>query len=174
MSWSGTPETPEPSSTDHRTVARPLREGFPMPGSSAQQHGKSDSIPCAAHGRQTFHGTILLVDDEELVRGFVRMVLEGVGYRVLEAGTPEELDHLREHHQGAIDLLLTDVVMSGRSGPEVSELLRSQYPHLKVLYMSGHTDDAAFRQEVRLAAIAFIQKPFSPSALAQKIQELLA
>jgi len=173
MPWYGTPENSESSNTDHRTVA-PKGGGFPLPGSSAQRHGKTGSVTSAARGGRTCRGTILLVDDEEMVRGFVRMVLEGDGYHVLEAGTPEELDYLREHHHGAIDLLLTDVVMPGRSGPEVSELLRSEYPHLKVLYMSGHTDDAVFRQGVRLAAIAFIQKPFSPSALAQKVQELLA
>lgn len=117
--------------------------------------------------------TILLVEDEQMVRTLVRTVLESCGYRVLEAGSPEELDRVQELHSGAIDLLLTDVVMPTCSGPEVSELLRKRYPDLKVLYMSGYTDDAVVRHGVCTAEAAFIQKPFSPVALAQKVRELL-
>jgi PAS domain S-box-containing protein len=117
--------------------------------------------------------TILLVEDEGMVRTLVRTVLEGCGYHVLEAANTEELERIREQHRDLIDLLLTDVVMPGRSGPEVAELLRRDYPELRVLFMSGYTDDAVIRHGVSTAEAAFIQKPFSPLALAQKVRELL-
>ena len=117
--------------------------------------------------------TILLVEDEAMVRTLVRTVLEGCGYRVLEAATVEELDRLREQHPDTIDLLLTDVVMPERSGPEVAEFLRQDYPDLRVLFMSGYTDDAVIRHGMSTAEAAFIQKPFSPWILAQKVRELL-
>lgn len=118
--------------------------------------------------------TILLVEDEEMVRTLIRTVLEGCGYRVVEAASAEELDQLRTQQLGAIDLLLTDVVMPTRSGPEVAELLRQDYPGLKVLFMSGYTDDVVIRRGVSTAETTFIQKPFSPLALAQKVRELLS
>ena len=117
--------------------------------------------------------TILLVEDEEMVRTLIRTILEGCGYRVLEAATAQDLDRIREQRPIAIDLLVTDVVMPVRSGPEVAELLRQDYPELKVLFMSGYTDDAVIRRGVRTAEATFIQKPFSPLALAQKVRELL-
>jgi CheY-like chemotaxis protein len=108
-----------------------------------------------------------------MVRTLIRTVLESYGYRVLEAGTPEEVDRVRAQYRGPLDLLITDVVMPTRSGPEVSALLRLQYPELKVLYISGYTDDAVLRHGVSTAETAFLQKPFSPVALAQKVRELL-
>jgi PAS domain S-box-containing protein len=117
--------------------------------------------------------TILLVEDEVMVRTLLRTVLAGCGYQVLEAGTSEELDRVRAQYRGPLDLLITDVVMPTRSGPEVSALLRLQYPELKVLYISGYTDDAVFRHGMSTAETAFLQKPFSPVTLAQKVRELL-
>jgi CheY-like chemotaxis protein len=117
--------------------------------------------------------TILLVEDEEMVRALVRTVLESCGYHVLEASSTKELDLIRMQHRGAIDLLLTDVVMPERSGTEVSALLRQQYPGLKVLYMSGYTTNAVLQQEIHRSEAGFIQKPFGPLALARKVREIL-
>jgi CheY-like chemotaxis protein len=118
--------------------------------------------------------TILLVEDAELVRNLARQVLEGAGYRVLEAASAEAAIDLCERSNGdRIDLLLTDVVMPGMSGNEMSRILLSKQPGMPVLYMSGYTDDAIVQHGVLEAGINFLQKPFTPGALALKVREVL-
>jgi len=118
-------------------------------------------------------GTILLVEDENLLRNLIQEVLSASGYEVLEASSGPEALRLFEEHQGPISLLLTDVVMPRMSGQVLAERLRLARPELKVLYMSGYTDDAVVRHGVQAAEVAFIQKPFSPHQLTRKVQELL-
>jgi signal transduction histidine kinase/ActR/RegA family two-component response regulator len=118
--------------------------------------------------------TILLVEDADVVRDLAREVLEEIsGYRVLEATNAEDALQICQKHQGGIDLLLTDVVMPGGSGPEVSARVRALKPDIRVLYMSGYTDDAIVRHGVLEAGLNFIQKPFTPNGLAQKVREVL-
>jgi two-component system cell cycle sensor histidine kinase/response regulator CckA len=118
--------------------------------------------------------TILLVEDADVVRDLAREVLEEIsGYRVLEATNAEDALQICQKHQGRIDLLLTDVVMPGGSGPEVSARVRALKPDIRVLYMSGYTDDAIVRHGVLEAGLNFIQKPFTPNGLAQKVREVL-
>ncbi len=118
-------------------------------------------------------GTILLVEDEEAVRRLARRVLEGLGYQVLEAASgPEALDRMA-HHAGRLDLVLTDVIMPGMSGQELSARLRTLLPDLKILYVSGYTDDAILQHGTLLPNTSFLQKPFSPGSLAARIQEVL-
>lgn len=118
-------------------------------------------------------GTILLVEDEELLRSLVREVLTASGYVVLEAANGSAALRLAREHPGPISLLLTDVVMPQMSGQELSERLRAVHPDLKVLFMSGYTDDAVVRHGVQAAEVAFIQKPFSPHQLTRKVQEVI-
>jgi CheY-like chemotaxis protein/two-component sensor histidine kinase len=117
--------------------------------------------------------TILLVEDEEGVRELARDILRASGYTVIEARNGPEALLLCEHHQGPIDLLLTDVVMPQMSGRELAERMGPVRPNLSVLYMSGYTDDAVIRHGVLGADTAFLQKPFTPAALGQRVRETL-
>ena len=118
--------------------------------------------------------TILLVEDAEWVRTLARQVLETAGYRVLEAGSAEAAINLCERINGdRIDLLLTDVVMPGMSGDDMSKVLQAKQPNMPVLYMSGYTDDSIVQHGVLEPGINFLQKPFSPGALALKVREVL-
>ena len=118
-------------------------------------------------------GTILLVEDEDVVREMVAETLKDCGYMVLIAGNgPAALD-LSDEFSGEIKLMLTDVVMPQMSGRQLTEKLSPKRPSMKVLYMSGYTDDAIVRHGVLEEGTAFIGKPFSPDALVLKIGELL-
>jgi CheY-like chemotaxis protein len=117
--------------------------------------------------------TILLVEDHDAVRRLAALVLEDRGYRVLAAaGGAEALDVL-ERSRGAVDLLVTDVVMPGMSSLEMVERARSSHPGLKVLFMSGYTDDAMIHQKIQGIGAPYLEKPFSPGALAAKVREAL-
>ena len=117
--------------------------------------------------------TVLLVEDEEVVRRLAREILSGNGYRVLEAGNGREALLLSEAHRGEIHLLLTDVVMPKMSGRELTGRIRPLRPGLRILYMSGYTDDAILRHGVLEDGIPFLQKPFTPEGLARKVREVL-
>jgi PAS domain S-box-containing protein len=117
--------------------------------------------------------TVLVVEDEAAVRALVCQVLRTCGYTVLEAGRGTEALHAWEGHHGPIHLLLTDVVMPEMGGPELAERLTAVRPDLKVLYLSGYTDDAVVRHGVLRAEADFLQKPFSPVALARRVREVL-
>jgi two-component system, cell cycle sensor histidine kinase and response regulator CckA len=117
--------------------------------------------------------TILVVEDEPALRSLVRGVLESTGYTVLEASQGVEALLVSDQHQGPIQLLLTDLVMHGLSGRELAEQMLVFHPDLKVLYMSGYTDDFVVHQDVQEAQAAFLQKPFTPDSLACKVREVL-
>ncbi len=117
--------------------------------------------------------TILLVEDEAGVRALARRVLESRGYTVLEAGRGEEALQVSETHTGPIHLLLTDVIMPGMSGRALADRLAPMHPGMKVLFMSGYTDNAVVHHGVLESGIAFVQKPFTPEALLRKVREIL-
>ncbi|HYJ46250.1 MAG TPA: PAS domain S-box protein, partial [Pyrinomonadaceae bacterium] len=117
--------------------------------------------------------TILLAEDEELVRHLAREVLEMHGYNVLEAANGGAAFLICERHQGPIHMLLTDVVMPEMGGGELAKRLASIRPEMRVLYMSGYTDNAIVHHGVLDEGANFIQKPFSADALAQKVREIL-
>jgi CheY-like chemotaxis protein len=117
--------------------------------------------------------TILLAEDEEGVRRLVRTVLESYGYQVVEAQNGREALAVSLRHLGTIHLLVTDVVMPMMSGRDLAHRLLQQRPNLRVLYMSGYTEEAIIRHGVAAAGTALVQKPFSPTALARKIREVL-
>src|SRR5206468_2102691 len=117
--------------------------------------------------------TVLLVEDEAGVRGLARAVLERCGYHVIEASGGAEALAQVERQAGPVHLLLTDVVMPGMSGRELAEDAIARRPDLRVLFMSGYTDDAVIRHGVLGTGVAFIGKPFTPVALATKVREIL-
>ncbi len=117
--------------------------------------------------------TVLLVEDEPVVRRLVAEILETNGYTVLQAADGPSVLEVARRHSGAIDLLLTDVVMPGMSGPEVAQSVTSMRPGTHVLYMSGYTDSAIDRHGVLEPGIAFLQKPFSTDDLTRKVRALL-
>jgi CheY-like chemotaxis protein len=117
--------------------------------------------------------TLLLVEDEEGVRTFARRALENGGYRVLIAASGADAMEVARGHPGPIHLLLTDVVMPGLSGRELAEQLLVERPDVRVIYTSGYTDDETVRHGVREAETAFLQKPFTPEELGQRIREVL-
>jgi signal transduction histidine kinase/CheY-like chemotaxis protein len=123
----------------------------------------------------TLHGTetILLVEDEEQVRTIVLSILRRQGYSVIPAQHAGEALLLCEQHPEAIDLLLTDVVMPQMSGPELAKRLASTRPEMKVLCMSGYTDDSIVRHGVLEGGVAFLQKPITPASLARRVREVL-
>jgi PAS domain S-box-containing protein len=118
-------------------------------------------------------GTILLAEDEEMVRTLARQVLEMYGYQVLEAANGGAALLICERHTEGIHLLLTDVVMPEMSGPELADRLAQLHPRMKVLFMSGYTDDTIVHQGVLDEGTPFIQKPFAPDDLARKVKEVL-
>ena len=117
--------------------------------------------------------TILLVEDEPGVRELTNMVLSGRGYLVLEALNPQDAERLAENHGSEIHLLLTDVVMPGISGRDLAKKLTARHPNLRVLYMSGYTYNVIAEDGTLEEGLSFLQKPFTPQILAQKVRETL-
>ncbi len=117
--------------------------------------------------------TILLAEDEDMVRTLVKETLEREGYRVLAASNAAEARRLLEENAGPIQLLITDVVMPKMSGRDLARQISSVRPEIRVLYMSGYTDAAVVNSGILQKDVAFLQKPFTPMALSHKVREVL-
>lgn len=142
---------------------------FPKVDEAAQGAQAVSGAVGRVHGRET----ILLVEDDPAVRGLVHEALRLNGYNVLVARHGIEALLTGAKHIGPIHLLLTDVVMPQMSGPEVAEKLTIVRPDIKVLYMSGYPDHPVFSQGGVKRGTAFLQKPFTPNVLTQKVREVL-
>jgi CheY-like chemotaxis protein len=118
--------------------------------------------------------TVLVVEDEPSVRDLAVRILRKVGYRVLSAESGAVALALVRQHPDTVHLLLTDVVMPRMSGRQLAEQLNTRYPEMRVLYMSGYTDNAIVHHGVLYEDVHFIGKPFSPAALTRKVREVLA
>jgi CheY-like chemotaxis protein len=117
--------------------------------------------------------TLLLVEDEPEVRSLVQRILKTQGYTVVTAANPDEALAVAREFKGPIQLMVTDVVMPGMSGLQLAERLAPTRPDMRVLFMSGYTNDAIGHQGVLDPGTAFLQKPFTPNALARKVREVL-
>lgn len=117
--------------------------------------------------------TILVAEDEEVVRKLVRNILESHGYTVLEAARGSDAIHICSKYEDTIHLLVTDVVMPQMSGKQLSEFVSQMRINMRVLFMSGYTENAIVHHGVVDSATAFVQKPFVPSALLKKVREVL-
>ncbi len=117
--------------------------------------------------------SILLVEDDDAVRRVTSRMLEGMGFRVIAAAGPRQALDLARDHIGTIDVLLSDVIMPGINGREMAEALRKLRPSVKVVFVSGYTDDVALLQQLRAQTLFFLQKPFSAHALGQMIRSAL-
>jgi CheY-like chemotaxis protein len=117
--------------------------------------------------------TVLLVEDEEQVRELAALALQRAGYHVVQAQHPQDAIELMARHTGPVHLILTDVVMPGMNGRVMVEKLVSRFPDARILFMSGYTDDALAPLGVAPADVAFLNKPFTPNELAERVREVL-
>jgi signal transduction histidine kinase/ActR/RegA family two-component response regulator len=140
-----------------------------------QEHAALDEVkppPPAIEPSRDFE-TILVVEDEEIVRELVCDVLDQQGYNVLCANGGRAALQMAATHEGKIDLLLTDVIMPQMNGHELAAQLVAQRPELRVLYVSGYSDDDIGSHGVLDDTVALLEKPFSPQALARKVREVM-
>jgi CheY-like chemotaxis protein len=117
--------------------------------------------------------TVLVVDDEESVRELIARILSQRGYNILVAGRGSEALAISRDHPDRIDLLVTDVVMAETSGPELAARLIGQRPELKVLFVSSYVGEADEWRQALAFVPGFVEKPFAPDTLCQKVAELL-
>ena len=143
-----------------------------LPRSAASPLSSAPPVPAVQVGTGG-HETVLLVEDESLVRETARRILAGSGYIVLEASSGTEALSVAAACQGPVALLLTDVVMPGMTGRELAQELAVVRPATKVLYMSGYMADVMGRHGVLEAGIDLVTKPFTPETLRQKVHEVL-
>ena len=137
------------------------------PGDGVESAGR-DAAPVAGSG------TVLVVEDAVDLRELIAEILGMAGFTVLSAGAPGEALEMVARHAGAIDLLLTDVVMPEMSGRDLADRLTAARPEMKVLYMSGYTDDAIVHHGVLDPGTALLAKPFTPDALTRRVGDLLS
>jgi two-component system cell cycle sensor histidine kinase/response regulator CckA len=132
------------------------------------------ALPVAPIAERGAGETVLVLEDDDLVRNAVRRVLKASGYKVLVAHSADEALAICRSHPATIDLLLTDCVLPGTSGPDAVRRLVPLRPSMKVIFMSGFTDHAIVQQGILEPGVHFIQKPFAPAGLAGKIRAVLA
>jgi two-component system, cell cycle sensor histidine kinase and response regulator CckA len=147
------------------TVARIYLPMVEAKGEAAGEEQPAEDPPTGVE-------TILLVEDETRVRKLILDVLGSRGYKMLEATRGEEALRLAKRHGADIDLALVDVVMPEMSGPDVVRQIAPLCPKLRVLYMSGYTDEAIVHHGIA-ESVSFLQKPFLPDALARRVREVL-
>ncbi|MDP2657781.1 MAG: ATP-binding protein, partial [Candidatus Deferrimicrobium sp.] len=155
----------EPGRGTAMKIYLPRVTGETAPKDERRDAGFEDRL----HGSET----ILLVEDEETLRKLASSILEGYRYTVLSAGNGEEALQLLKNSPAIPRLLVTDVVMPKMGGRELSDRIKAIYPGTRVLFMSGYTDNAIVDHGVLKPGVSFLQKPFTPKALARKVRVVL-
>jgi CheY-like chemotaxis protein len=118
-------------------------------------------------------GTVLLVEDDEQVRRFVRSLLSGDGYQILEAATGTDALQLAETHSGDIDLLLSDMLLPELSGYDLAQRLQPLFPRMKVLFMTGYVEGDIVTRGVGELGASFLDKPFQPVVLLNRVRQMV-
>lgn len=142
---------------------------FPLVAETAERDERGHTQAEPLGGSET----LLIVEDDDLVRSLAHTILQAHGYTVLEANNGRDALRLCEEHKGPIHLVVMDVVMPEMSGREVADRLAPRRPETKVLYLSGYTDDAIVHHGVLNPGIAFLNKPFTPDTLLHKVRAVL-
>jgi two-component system, cell cycle sensor histidine kinase and response regulator CckA len=142
---------------------------LPRVADSAEPHAAGPRLVVPKGG----HQTVLLVDDDVQLRRFVQTVLSKAGFQVLEAASGEEAHRVATQYRGPIHLLLTDVVLPGTSGSEIAQRICGRRGETLLLYMSGYAGDTIVNRGVLENGICFLQKPFTPDRLLEKVREVL-
>jgi CheY-like chemotaxis protein len=146
-----------------------FRVYLPRTGAAAAGETGRSGVRALPRGAET----VLLAEDEAAVRTLTALILRSAGYTVLEAASGDDALRVATGHAGPVHLLVTDVVMPGTGGRELADRVTALRPGLRVLYLSGYTDDAVVRHGVLRAEVNFLQKPFAPAALGQAVREAL-
>lgn len=162
-------EARHPAAAGLREALRSLERGTALSKDLGRPQGPVPARPEAPSGK----AVVLLAEDESAVRRLVSRVLANAGYHVIESASGAEALEKAAACPGVIDLLLTDVLMAGMNGRELSQRLRSVRPETQVLFMSGCPDDSALLS-MRFEGLCFIAKPFTPAALVAKVREVLS
>ncbi len=142
---------------------------LPIYESSDDARDKEHTVQGDLSGKER----VLVVEDDEQVRELTAEILKLHGYEVETAHNGDQALSICRERGGAVDLLLTDIIMPGMSGERLVESMAAEFPEIKVLYMSGYTDNAVIRRNVLTEGASFLQKPFSPTAMAAKVREVL-
>jgi DNA-binding response OmpR family regulator len=150
----------------------PLEMSGLVTGSHHDVPAPAVAAMAATAGIKSAPQTVLLVGDDAGVRRLSKRILDNAGYRVLDAANGDDADRLCAHHAGSIDLVVTDVIMSG-GGPELFRRLLVQAPAAKVLYLSGYTEDSVAQKAGLDRALPYIQKPFTASEFLRKVRDAL-
>lgn len=142
---------------------------LPKPNGGAEPEEKEQTLMDKLNDSET----VLVVEDDDRLRKLGRKVLERYGYRVLEAQDGEEALKVCKEHESSIQLMITDVVMPKMGGRELAKRLQPFYPEMKVIYMSGYTHEAIVHHGVLTSGLNFLEKPFTPKGLVNRVQEVL-
>ncbi len=142
---------------------------LPRVGEAAAPAAPSLTPPASLRGSET----ILVVEDDEMIRNLVQKVLRANGYTVLVAANGGDAERVSGQHEGPIHLPMTDVVLPGLNGREVARRVVAARAGIRVLYLSGYTDDAIVHHGVLESGVEFLQKPFTPAVLGRKVREVL-
>ena len=132
-------------------------------------------MPAPAREASLWRGseTVLLLEDDEALRSVTQEILERAGYRMIVAARPEDALATAVAYPGQIDLLLSDVILPGMNGPRLAAELLARRPEIRVLFVSGYTDDAIFKPGILEAGLRLLQKPFTAQALLQAVRAAL-